>query len=64
MSEALPNIASRLWPRVCERITHNLHDLGIAIVPILCDKLIWIALAVLIAFLILTIVQAIMLEVL
>lgn len=62
MREDLHNVVSRLWPKFCERFTHNLHDLGIAVVPVVCDRIVWIALAVAAAFILLTAIQTIISE--
>lgn len=62
MSEDIHNWLSRLWPRFCERFTHNLHDMGIAVVPVVCDRIIWVAIAVAAAFILLTAIQTIIAE--
>lgn len=62
MHEDIRNFFCRLWPKFCERLTHNLHDLGIALVPAFYDKLLWIALFVTAIFVVLTAVQTLISE--
>jgi hypothetical protein len=53
MSEDFRGVASRVFRTVCERLIHDIHHLGVAIMPAICERMAWIALltvAVFIAF--------------
>lgn len=62
MREGIRNIMSRLWPRWCERVLHDLHHLGIAITPVICSRLFMIALLCVVIFFALAAIEVLISE--
>lgn len=42
MRENIRNIISRSWPKFCDRVGHDAHHFGAALVPIICEKMFWV----------------------
>lgn len=43
MREDIHNVISRFLPSFCERIMRDLHHMGIAVVPLICERVFWVA---------------------
>lgn len=60
MQEDFHNKISRLWPVFRDRVGHDIHHFGAALVPLICEKLIWVVFLSISVFLALTALQAIL----
>ncbi len=49
-----------IFHRICERLVQDLHHLGIALVPAMCERLLWIALLSFAVFVALVAIQILM----
>jgi hypothetical protein len=62
MREDFRGTLIRVVRTVCERLMHDLHHLGVAIMPAICERMAWIALLTVGVFIAFIAIQVLMSE--